>query len=162
MKYYGQPQYRDDPLSPPAIEAYFRKLYWQKGGEELDVPGLLALCAKSHIDRLPLETLASKFRMIDSAQMPVIVLFDDEARAHVEGLRHAEKSGGLARKLQPYLVQLPKQAFEALRQTGAIQPVEPEKWGEQFMVLVNEDLYDENHGVSWDDPTFVNSEKLCW
>ncbi|NYT80552.1 CRISPR-associated helicase Cas3' [Alcaligenaceae bacterium] len=157
-----QPQYRDDPLSPPAIEAYFRKLYWQKGGEELDVPGLLALCAKSHIDRLPLETLASKFRMIDSAQMPVIVLFDDEARAHVEGLRHVEKSGGLARKLQSYLVQLPQQAFEALRKTGAIQPAEPEKWGEQFMILVNEDLYDGNHGVSWDDPTFVNSEKLCW
>ena len=157
-----QPQYRDDPLAPSAIEAYFRQLYWQKGGEQLDVPGLLALCARSRIDSLPLEILASKFRMIESMQMPVVVPFDEDAREHIEGLRYAEKSGGLARKLQPYLVQLPRQGFEALRRAGAIQPIAPEKWGEQFMVLANEDLYDANYGVSWDDPTFVNSDKLCW
>ncbi len=68
-----QPQFRDDPLSPSAIEAYFRLLYWQKGDQELDAANLLGLCAESRIDSLPLETLAAKFRMIDTVQMPVIV-----------------------------------------------------------------------------------------
>lgn len=157
-----QPQFRDDPLSPPAIEAYFRLLYWQKGDKELDAENLLGLCAESRIDSLPLETLAAKFRMIDTVQMPVIVPFDDDAREYLKSLRHADKSGGLARMLQPYLVQLPRNGFDALRKAGAIQPVAPEKWGEQFMELVNEDLYDPHFGVSWDDPAFVKTENLMW
>lgn len=155
-----QPQFRDDPLSPPAIEAYFRLLYWQKGDKELDAENLLGLCAVSRIDSLPLETLAAKFRMIDTVQMPVIVPFDDDARDYLRSLRHVDKSGGLARKLQPYLVQLPRNGFDALRKAGAIQPVAPEKWGEQFIELVNEDLYDPHFGLSWDDPAFLKTESL--
>lgn len=157
-----QPQFRDDPLSPSAIEAYFRLLYWKKGDKELDAANLLGLCAESRIDSLPLETLAAKFRMIDTVQMPVIVPFDDHARRDLESLRFAEKSGGLARKLQPYLVQLPRNGFDALRKAGAIQPVAPEKWGEQFMELVNVDLYDRRFGLSWDDPAFIKTESLMW
>lgn len=157
-----QPQFRDDPLSPPAIEAYFRLLYWQKGSKELDAANLLGLCADSRIDSLPLETLAAKFRMIDTVQMPVIVPWDDDARRDVECLRHAERIGGLARRLQPYLVQLPRNGFDTLRKAGAIQPVAPEKWGEQFMELVNMDLYDPKCGLSWDDPAFIKTESLMW
>nr|WP_211163366.1 CRISPR-associated helicase Cas3' [Azoarcus taiwanensis] len=152
-----QPQFRDDPLSPPAIEAYFRLLYWQKGDKELDAANLLGLCAESRIDSLPLETLAAKFRMIDTVQMPVIVPFDDDAREHLKSLRHVDKSGGLARKLQPYLVQLPRNGFDALRKAGAIQPVAPEKWGEQFMELVNMDIYSREFGIWWEEPTFMGS-----
>ncbi len=157
-----QPQFRDDPLSPSAIEAYFRLLYWQKGDKELDKADLLGLCAESRIDSLPLETLAAKFRMIETVQMPVIVPFDDDARDYLKSLHHVEKSGGLARKLQPYLVQLPRNGFDALRKAGAVQPVAPEKWGEQFMELVNMDLYDPRFGLSWDDPAFIKSESLMW
>lgn len=152
-----QPQFRDDPLSPSAIEAYFRLLYWQKGDQELDAANLLGLCAESRIDSLPLETLATKFRMIDTVQMPVIVPLDDHARRYIESLRFAEKSGGLARKLQPYLVQLPRNGFDALRKAGAIQSVAPEKWGEQFMELVNMDIYSREFGIWWEDPTFMES-----
>jgi len=157
-----QPQFRDDPLSPSAIEAYFRLLYWQKGDKDLDAANLLGLCAESRIDSLPLETLAAKFRMIETVQMPVIVPFktneeDFEARRAIEGLRYAEKSGGLARTLQPYLVQLPRNGFDALRKAAAIQPVAPEKWGEQFMELVNMDIYSREFGIWWEEPTFMNS-----
>lgn len=152
-----QPQFRDDPLSPSAIEAYFRLLYWQKGDKELDAANLLGLCAESRIDSLPLETLAAKFRMIETVQMPVIVPFDDDARRDIESLLYAEKSGGLARRLQPYLVQLPRNGFDSLRKAGAIQPVAPEKWGEQFMELVNMDIYSRDFGIWWEEPTFMNS-----
>jgi CRISPR-associated endonuclease/helicase Cas3 len=152
-----QPQFRDDPLSPPAIEAYFRLLYWQKGDAELDASNLLGLCAESRIDSLPLETLAAKFRMIDTVQMPVIVPFDDDAREYLKSLHHVDKSGGLARRLQPYLVQLPRNGFDALRKAGAIQPVAPEKWGEQFMELANMDIYSREFGIWWEEPTFMKS-----
>lgn len=152
-----RPQFRDDPLSPSAIEAYFRLLYWQKGDEELDAANLLGLCVESRLDSLPLETLAAKFRMIDTVQMPVIVPFDDDSREYLKSLHYVERSGGLARKLQPYLVQLPRNGFDALRKAGAIQPVAPEKWGEQFMELVNMDIYSREFGIWWEEPTFMKS-----
>jgi len=149
-----------DPLAPAAIDAYFRTLYWQKGHGQLDHENLLGLLQSSGIDRLPMETLATKFRMIDSVHMPVIVPYDKEATDLIERLRHAEKSGGLARKLQPYLVQLPRQGYDALRNAGAVQPVALSKWGEQFMVLANTEIYSDRFGLSWDAPTFLRSETL--
>lgn len=157
-----QPQYRTDPLSPAAIRAYFELLYWQKGGEALDAHNLLGLAQNSALDSLPMETLAEKFRMIENAQMPVIVPWDEEARDALERLRHVEKSGGLARLLQPYLVQVPRQAYDALCGVGAVQPVALDKWGEQFMELVNMDLYDDNFGLSWDEPVFMRTESSFW
>lgn len=157
-----QPQYRSDPLSPAAIRAYFEKLYWQHGGDALDRHNLLGITQESDIDSLPMETLAAKFRMIESGQMPVIVPYDEDAREALERLRHAERSVGLARKLQPYLVQLPPSAYDVLCKVGAVQPVSMEKWGEQFMELVNIDLYDADFGLNWDDPTFIRTESSIW
>ncbi len=151
-----------DPLSPDAIARYFAQLYWQKGSKELDAPDLMGLLKASRPESLPMETLATKFRMIDSVQMPVIVPYDDEARDALEQLRFAEGSVGLARKLQPYLVQLPRQGFDALYQARAIAPVAPEKWGDQFMVLTHMDLYHPRFGLHWDNPTFIHSERLNW
>lgn len=156
------PKHEDDPLSPAAIQAYFRELYWQKGDAALDGGELMSLLQRSRPDTLPMETLAERFRMIDSVQMPVIVPFDERAREALRALRFAEKSGGLARQLQPYLVQLPRQGYEALSKSGAIQPVAPERWGEQFMELAVMDLYDDRFGLSWDDPGFLKSESLMW
>lgn len=155
-----QPQYRDAPLSPAAIRAYFEKLYWQKGDKELDAEGILTQLQGSQLDSLPLEDVATKFRLINSTQQPIIIGWDEAARQHIERLRHAEKSGGLARKLQPYLVQVPRKAFAALRKAGAIQPIAPDKWGEQFMELVNMSIYSEQFGLWWEEPTFVESSKL--
>ncbi|WP_137895402.1 CRISPR-associated endonuclease Cas3'' [Ramlibacter sp. 2FC] len=155
-------QFNGDPLSPEAIRRYFGLLYWQKGRQQLDVPNLMGLLKDSRQDSLPMETLATKFRMIDSMQMPVIVPYDDTARKALEELRYAEGSVGIARRLQPYLVQLPRQGFGALRSAGAVQPVAPEKWGEQFMELMHIDLYDSRLGLHWDNPSFVHSERLTW
>lgn len=156
------PKHEDDLLSPAAIQAYFRELYWQKGDAAFDSGELMSLLQRSRPDTLPMETLAERFRMIDSVQMPVIVPFDEKAREALRALRFAEKSGGLARQLQPYLVQLPRQGYEALCKSGAIQPVAPERWGEQFMELAVMDLYDDRFGLSWDDPGFLKSESLMW
>jgi CRISPR-associated endonuclease/helicase Cas3 len=59
-------------------------------------------------------------------------------------------------------VHLPRNGYDALRKVGAIQPVAADKWGEQFMELVNMDLYDPRFGLSWDDPAFAKTESLMW
>lgn len=155
-------QHVDDPLSLAAIHHYFRQLYWQKGDDELDAHALMSLLRGSRLDSLPFETLATKYRLIESVQLPVIVPFDDIARAALKDMEFASGSASFARRLQPYLVQLPRQGFDALRCAGAIQPVAPQRYGEQFMQLVNEDLYDQSFGLHWDEPSFIKAESLCW
>jgi len=157
LRHYG-----DDPLSLEAIEAYFRLLYWQQGPKALDKHDLLKLVEDGRLDGLPFETLEQKFRMIENNQRAVIIPFDDKARAALRGLEHAEGVGGIARKLQPYTVQVPRQGFAALERVGAIAAVKPDKFGEQFMVLINKDLYDKRLGLNWSDPTFRASESNVW
>ncbi len=152
----------EDLLSPAAIEAYFRLLYWQKGDQALDAQNLLDLVGRSRLDSLPLETLAAKFRMIESTQMAVIIPWDEAARREVAALQHAPFASGIARRLQPYLVQLQQGPFNALRSVGAVQAVAPERWEEQFMVLANMSLYDEHHGLTWDQPSYVSADSLTW
>ena len=151
-----------DPLAPEAITRYFQKLYWQKGERELDKADLLAQIENKRLEGIPFEMLAREFRMIDSVQCPVIIPFDDIARDALRALEFAEGCGELARQLQPYIVQLPRQGYNALLQCGAIQPVAAEHYGEQFMQLVNPDLYHAQFGLHWDNPAFIRSENLCW
>ncbi|MFA5663655.1 CRISPR-associated helicase Cas3' [Castellaniella sp.] len=151
-----------DPLSPDAIRAYFTQLYWQKGDQSLDSHDLLGLLARSRPDSLPMEILAQKFRMIEDTQVPVIIPWDDTARALVEQLKFAEGCARVARRLQPYLVQVHRNGFDALRSVGAIIPVAPDKWEEQFMVLAHEGLYDRHCGLSWDQPNLIGTEYLNW
>ena len=152
--------HQGDPLDPVAIARYFRRLYWQKGDGALDASNLMGVLKKSRIDSLPMDTLAEQFKMIDSVQMPVIIPFDGEAKSALRDLQFAEGLQGISRRLQRYLVQVPRYAFDALRRAGAIEPVRPKEWGEQFMVLVNEGLYDDDTGLSWDNPTFIASSAL--
>jgi CRISPR-associated endonuclease/helicase Cas3 len=154
----------DDPLSLDAIQRYFRLLYWQKGPQELDAHNLLGQIEDGKLDGLPFEMVASKFRMIESVQMPVIIPLpgDDEVQLALHELEFAEGCAGIARRLQPYLVQVPCQAYAALQQAGAIKAVSEKRYGEQFMVLVNPDLYHPRFGLHWENPAFISSERLFW
>ncbi|WP_280550348.1 CRISPR-associated helicase Cas3' [Halomonas sp. 11-S5] len=153
------------PLSLVAIEAYFRLLYWQQGPQRLDRHGLLKLVEDGRLEGLPFDTLEQKFRMIENNQRAVIIPVDKDgiARAALRQLAYAEGVGGIARKLQPYTVQVPQQGFAALERVGAIAAIEPDKFGDQFMVLINEDLYDcKALGLNWSDPAFRSGESNIW
>lgn len=153
-------QHAADPLSPEAIRAYFEELYWARGARELDQHDLLGLLRASKLHILPMETLARHYRLIDTAQETVIVPFDKDAIAAIRELEFASGSKGLARKLQPFTVQVPRKAFETLRKVGAIAPIAPKHWGEQFMRLVNDDLYRPDFGLHWEHPELTVLP--CW
>ncbi|WP_077529550.1 CRISPR-associated endonuclease Cas3'' [Vreelandella utahensis] len=147
----------DDPLALEAINAYFRELYWQKD-KELDANDILGRVNRSQVDNLPFEWVSDQFRMIESTMIPIIIPYDDEARDAIKTLEYADRIGGISRRLQSYLVQIPEQGYKALKSAGAVQPIRQEEFGEQFLVLVNEDLYHPRYGLNWDDSVFIRAE----
>jgi CRISPR-associated endonuclease/helicase Cas3 len=139
-----------DPLSIAAIEAYFKAVYWQKGSMELDKCNLLGLIENDTLKGFQFENIDQWFQMIDNVHMPVIIARDDEAKALVKDLEYANSCGAIARKLQPYLIQIPRNANLMLSASGAIQSIAPEKYGTQYMQLVALDLYSDRYGLLLD------------
>lgn len=159
-----QEQYRSDPLSLAAIREYFGQLYWRKesGRDSRLGKGMLDEINACGLDNQPFEKIASEFRLIDSPLETVIVPFDDVAKDAIRALEFADNVGGIARRLQLYTVQVPRQALDALLRAGAVQSLRADRFGDQFRVLVNEDLYSRDVGLSWDNPVFMESGKLVW
>ena len=154
--------FSDDLLSTQAVAAYFAELYQLKGSE-LDNKKIL----KMHNDTgqsldFPFQTIADKFRMIESHMQPLIIPFDVEAENLISSLHHADHIGGLLRKLQPYTVQIPEKALAALYKAGRIEPINEKNFGKQFYTLIGLDLYDEVAGLSWEDTAFLKGESLVF
>ncbi|BCL67079.1 CRISPR-associated helicase/endonuclease Cas3 [Haemophilus haemolyticus] len=154
--------FSDDLLSTQAVAAYFTELYQLKGSE-LDNKKIL----KMHNDTgqsldFPFQTIADKFRMIESHMQPLIVPFDGEAENLISSLRYADHIGGLLRKLQPYTVQIPEKALAALYKAGRIEPINEKNFGKQFYTLIGLDLYDDVAGLSWEDTAFLKGESLVF
>ena len=154
--------FSDDLLSTQAVAAYFAELYQLKGSE-LDNKKIL----KMHNDTgqsldFPFQTIADKFRMIESHMQPLIIPFDVEAENLISSLHHADHIGGLLRKLQPYTVQIPEKALAALYKAGRIEPINEKNFGKQFYTLIGLDLYDDVAGLSWEDTEFLKGESLVF
>jgi len=152
--------HQGDLLAPAAIKAYFGDVYWRRDDGELDAKSLL----KSHRDHharlsFPFQNIARDYRVIESVMRPIIIPYDKNAEDLVKALRYAEFVGGIARKLQPYLVQVPQQALAALKTAGVVESIQPDRFGEQFILLINMDLYSDEAGLNWDNPYFVNLER---
>ena len=165
----------DDPTSLPtsldAIHAYFRELYWLKGDDALDTKRILRQCAeRRRTQDFPFETIAREFRLIDDVQVPVVVPWrgeggrDDTAARLLRELEHVSRPGRIARKLQPYVVQIQPCQRGALIAAGAARVIREADFERQFVVLVPEnlDLYDEHVGLKSDDPTFRTAAGLVY
>ncbi len=116
-------QKADDPLAPDRFESFFKEFYWMRGNL-LDKEGILGLLGNDRELRFSFRQAASKFRIIDeTAQAPVIVHFDNEAL--LGELTSGPPHRGLLRKLQRYVVNLPRRLHEHLLDSKAIREVHP-------------------------------------
>lgn len=153
--------HHDDLLALDAVTSYFQEVYWRRDGRLGDE--LVDLLRSAGIDSLPFETLAARFKVIRTAMRPVIVPYDPETGLEdpfvVGVLRDLEYAPAAARKLQSFLVQVPEPVYQELWRAHAIQPVAPDRYGEQFVRLVNPRLYDARFGLHWDNPQFNSSEQ---
>ena len=154
--------FSDDLLSTQAVAAYFAELYQLKGSE-LDNKKILKMHSNAgqSLD-FPFQTIADKFRMIESHMQPLIIPFDVDAENLISSLHHADHIGGLLRKLEPYTVQIPEKALAALYKAGRIEPINEKNFGKQFYTLIGLDLYDEVAGLSWEDTEFLKGESLVF
>lgn len=137
-----------------AIEAYFRQVYWrrQAGPEGLDSANVLARLSLLHgaerITDFSYRSIAADFRMIEDGLAPVIVAPD---RAALEGrLRGNESSGKIAREMQRFIVQVPPRSRAGMVTAGAVRFAAPEQRGDQFAILVRDDLYSPREGLEWE------------
>lgn len=149
-----------DLTAPAAIADYFSEVYWRVGRQGLD--------AKDILDRFNLapggtdfayRKVGEDFRMIESGLAPVIIAIEDEAKAWVRKLGLEDvPSGLLARKLQPFTVQVPPKARERLRVCGHVAFIAPHLRGDQFAVLQKNSLYDPQLGLIWEDADYLAAE----
>jgi CRISPR-associated endonuclease/helicase Cas3 len=146
-------------LSPNALTAYFNFVYKAKG-DELDKKKILQT-HNNHCRHLsfPFQNIARDFRMIETRLKPVIIEWDNKAEKLLQNLEFAENVGAIARQLQVYLVQIPENGFKELLKVGAIKPIKPEQFGDQFWRLIDPDLYDDEAGLGWSNPVFMEAEK---
>lgn len=149
-----------DVLNLASIENYFTELYWQKGDAELDSKGIMRTLQESGLPELPFEKIDRDFEMIENLQRPIIIAYDEQADELLRKLEHVEYCGGLARALQPYLVQVPNYAFNKLSDAGVLAIVAQEKFAEQFIHLQRDDLYHKDYGLDCDNPDLIAAENL--
>jgi len=150
----------DDLLGEDAIRHYF-DLYYYSQKERWDSQCILArenmrLGDKHFPFIFNFKTIAEKFQLIDDWQQPVIIPFDEKAKALIDELRneHIPLNRHLLRGLQRYTVQIsPKllqqnwNSFEHLRDG-------------QFHVLISKDThYNENFGLNLSDE-YASSQSL--
>lgn len=162
------PRYRD-PLALEAIDAYFKEVYWLRGEEKMDKTNILGRLRLAGDLKFPFASIARDFRVIESPYLPVIVPWrgpekkqEDAVDKLTENLRRVERPGAIARKLQPYLVQIGRRERDMLIREGAAEIINEAAFGDSYVLLTNESLYSAEIGLSSDDPTFQAADKLIW
>lgn len=157
----------DDPMDLQAIREYFQELYWLRNDEELDSERILPKLERQRASLdFPFEEIANDFRLIESPMVPIIVPWagygqgDALASSLIERLQWIERPGWVARKLQPFVVQIPQKARAELLNVGAVEAIREAEFGHQFVVLRNMEIYSSGIGLSWGDPLFRTVESL--
>lgn len=143
-----------DPLSTDAIAAYFRELYHNRGVNQLDnarvgTRGKGILAAHTSCKDMPFADVAEAFRMIPNEAVPLIVPCGrfGAPEALLDQLQWERAAGGLARRLQPYVVNVSRPQRGRMIADGSATVIRPDEFGEQFVVLASRAAYDELTGL---------------
>lgn len=144
-----------------AIRDWFEEVYWRAGAKRLGKPMVEAMKFTGRATDFPFRSMAAEYRMIDSPMVPVIVAIEPKVQAEVARLSIPEvPSGALARALQPYIVQIPERAREALRANGKGSFYAPDLRGDQFFVLDEPSLYRDDFGLWWEEAEYLSADQV--
>ncbi|TEU30169.1 CRISPR-associated helicase Cas3' [Alkanindiges illinoisensis] len=163
------PDYAIDPLGIKSIRKYFELLYWQKESGTnslLDREQILTKVKNSKINSLPFDWVDQKFKLIESTMCTVIVPFDAKAEELIEKLKALPtflSVGKIARQLQVYTVSVPERVAADLVKVGALQYIQPERFGQQFLVLDTRSMYTTDVGFDPDrEPLLLSGMECNW
>jgi CRISPR-associated endonuclease/helicase Cas3 len=163
------PECAADPLGIQSILKYFDLLYWQKESgknSQLGEAFLERINKQSNIKTLPFDWVDQNFKMIESTMRSVIVPFDQQAKDLIQQLKDLPvflSVGRTARQLQVYSVSVPERVAHDLFKKGALQYVQPECFGEQFLVLDTPTMYTDDVGFDPDrEPLLLEGMECTW
>lgn len=134
-----------DPLSPECFERFFRQLFWKKG-TSLDKFRILEDLKPDADMEFKFRTAAQNFKIIDDTlQAPVIVRY---ANSHelIADLVEYGPDRQLLRRLQRFIVQIPRSLHKQLLSAEAIKEVH-----DGIYVQVDAGVYDAELGFSTSD-----------
>ncbi|MCX8508971.1 MAG: CRISPR-associated helicase Cas3' [Rhodobacteraceae bacterium] len=148
----------DDLLAPAAIQDWFDEVYWKAQPARLGSKMAECFVLGRGTD-FPFRTVAEDYRMIDSPMVPVIIPMDGKAADAVRQLGFEQiPSGTLARALQPFTVQIPVKARELLRTNCKGSFHHSTLRGNQFFVLDEPSLYEDETGLLWEQAEFLAAD----
>ncbi|MCL6473334.1 MAG: CRISPR-associated helicase Cas3' [Firmicutes bacterium] len=129
----------DDPIAPKRFEEFFKELYWLRG-DRLDREGILQDLASNVELSFGFRTAAMKFQLIDEkSYLPVIVKYGDGSDL-IDLLNRIGPERWLLRRLQRYIVNLPRYTHVKLLESGAIRELCPGIFVQEHPSLYNEKL----------------------
>ncbi|GKT08811.1 CRISPR-associated helicase Cas3' [Desulforhabdus sp. TSK] len=130
-----------DHLAPTRLTAFFRELYWLQGEERLDAKNILRDLKPDGKLRFSFRSAAANFKLInDAASSPVLVSYGEAGVKLLELLKYMGPERWLLRKLQRYVVNLPKPLHQRLLAEGAIREIHPGIYVQGHGTLYNGDL----------------------
>ncbi|MDO8445418.1 MAG: CRISPR-associated endonuclease Cas3'' [Deltaproteobacteria bacterium] len=128
----------EDPLSPEQFEAFFKEFYWVRG-DRLDKENIVDLLRNDANLEIRFREAAKKFQLIDeAAQGQVIVRYRNDDL--IKLLEKGQPERWLLRKLQRYVVNLPRYLHGRLAQSGAIREIHPGIFIQGHGALYHDDL----------------------
>jgi CRISPR-associated endonuclease/helicase Cas3 len=135
-------EFSDEPISIPAIQAFFNTLYSLKDRQDFDFKHILGCFDHSQFYMLDFASAAEKFRVIEDNTVSVIIPYNKEANRLIEELKETPYPSSTLRKLQPYTVNIYEQEFDSLNSKGAIIMI-----ADAYAVLNDMDYYHPKTGL---------------
>lgn len=158
------PLHAADPLSPTAIEAYFRLHYWKNEAQTdakhiLDCfpAGSARTWQPADLFGFRFKDCAEAFQFIESGYQPVLVPWRDKGRDLIAQLRSAydpSEQRRLARRLQRYIVQIP----EAVARAGLGRGLS--LLHERYLILDDDSAYSPELGLQLVADRIYDPEQL--
>ena len=149
---------RTDILTPIQFTTFFRELYWLQGTDRLDKKGILHdLIDSTQTCRFSFRTAAANFKLIDDThQAQVIVAYKEDGMKMVDQLTRMGPERWLLRKLQRYVVNLPRRLHGQLLIDGAIREIHAGIFIQGHGALYNENIgFCSDKSISYDPDELV-------
>jgi len=122
-----------DPLSLPAVDDYFRLLYFHEGEEKLDKKGILPSLEEGGKNlKFPFEDVGANFTLIEQNTRAIVIPCDKNVRKIIDQIRESGFAGKQSRKLQGYTVNVYPDEFSELIKMNALELI-----AERFYVLTD-------------------------
>ena len=135
-----------DPLSPSAIEQYFQLMYWKHSADwdKREIMSCMAL-DKNRPDNLKFQfrEIEKRYVMIRNEQLPILIPYDEEAQQILADFTNPSIDCVSHRRLQPYLVSVPRNALRSLEENHVVQA-----HSSGVRLLLRQDAYSCGKGLS--------------